>query len=213
MSQKEIPHGHKFDAGKPKLELIPMCAYRLAAEIMTAGANKYNENNWTGLNAGRIIGAAFRHLNYYLCGQDVDTDSGQHHLGHFLANLIMLHHILNNFPEQDDRRYIKSVSDPVESKDRHIYRESRKNPSVPQYTLLPADSLMAAALALDNLDSIVLSTMSIKTLLEHTIDSFIPVVDGSTINVGYAIAYTMVCIEQISELTHNDDRIFTYLYQ
>jgi hypothetical protein len=211
MSEKEIPHGHKFDAGKPKLELIPMGAYRLAAEIMTAGANKYNENNWTGLKASRIIGAGFRHLNYYLCGQDLDTDSGQHHLGHFLANLIMLHHILSNFPEQDDRRHIIPYP-PAENIDRHIYRESRKHPSVPQYTLLPADSIMAAAKALDQLESRYFNEWTIKTLLEHAIDNFIEVVDGKSTDLGLAMAYTMIAIEQIQLATHNDDRIFTYLF-
>jgi hypothetical protein len=212
MSEKEIPHGHKFDAGKPKLELIPMCSYRLAAEIMTAGANKYNENNWTGLKASRIIGAGFRHLNYYLCGQDLDTDSGQHHLGHFLANLIMLHHILNNFPEQDDRRHvIPKVSTSID--DKHIYRESRKNPLVPQYALLPADSLMAAARAFGELEDKNFNEMSIKTLLEHAIDNFISVVDGYDTDLGYAMAYTMISIEQIDKTSHIDDRIFTYLFK
>jgi hypothetical protein len=213
MNEKEIPHGHKFDAGKPRLELLPVSAYKLAAEIMTAGANKYNENNWTGLKASRIIGAGFRHLNYYLCGQDLDIDSGQHHLGHFLANLIMLHHIINNFSQQDDRRNIIKPAPNAQEIDKHIYRESRKNPIVPQYTLLPADSLMAAASALNVIDQVDITGYSMKTLLEHAIDSFIAVVDGCSDNLGDAMAYTMISIERIYNKTHIDDRIFTYLYR
>lgn len=214
MSNNEIPHGHKFDSGKPRFELIPISAYRLAAEIMTGGAKKYNENNWTGLLASRIIGAGFRHLNYYLSGQDYDKDSGQHHLGHFLANLLMLHHILNNFPSQDDRPYAPKRNE--DTGDKHIYRESRVVTEIPHYTLLPSDSLVAGAEALTSIakelgDFGWLGQSTVKTLTEKALHNYIDVVEGKSDNLGVAIAYTMILINEIKTSPSIDDRIFTYL--
>lgn len=216
MSDKEIPHGHKFDNGKPRFELIPIKAYKLAAQIMTGGASKYNENNWTGLKASRIIGAANRHINYFLSGQDIDSDSGQHHLGHFLANLLMLHHILNNFPKQDDR-YGSPPDTPVTITDKHVYKNSRKDTTVPQYTLLPPDSLIAAANVLTLLASVDgdhhwFGSKSTKTFVEHALDNLVEVVDRKHNDLGMAIAVTMILIEDISSDNYQyDDRIFTYL--
>lgn len=214
MSNIEIPHGHKFDSGKPRFELLPVAAIRLAAAIMTGGASKYNENNWTGLSASRIVGAASRHLQYFLAGQDLDNDSTQHHIGHYLANLMMLHHILNHFPAQDDRMGIKASPSP--EIDKHIYKESRKHTTVPQYTLLPPDSLFTAArvfteLTKDKTDHYWIGTLSNKTLVELASHNFMAVMAGETIDLGEAIAYTMMLVHHINHNITDDDRIFTYV--
>lgn len=212
-----IPDGHKFDDGKLQYHLMPPKAYQAAADIMTGGAKKYNENNWTGLKASRIISATYRHLNAFLSGNDLDNDSHAHHMHHVLANLLMLHHILNNFPEQDDRYYSYTwdKSEKTE-KDIHIYKPSRHD-SYNQYTLLPIDSLEAA---IEYLQSFSLDekrkwyhNLSIKTLIDTMMSNFIEVIsskNGLDKNLGQAIANAMIMVEVLEDES-KDDRIFTYL--
>lgn len=213
----EIPHGHKFDAGKARMELLPIGGIRLAASIMTGGANKYNENNWTGLKASRVIGAGMRHLQQFLGGQDHDNDSHQHHLGHFLANLMMVHHIVNNFPDQDDRIYWGQELDADKYLDKHIYRPSRGSTGVTQYTLLPPDSLEAAAKWMTAIAGVngdhwwQYDELTVKSYIEFILDEYLSFANREISDLGRAIANTMIVIERLNRSQIEDDRIFNYL--
>lgn len=96
--------GTKHDSGKPKISLIPTEAILEMATALTYGANKYSADNFKhGIKYRRLLDAAFRHLFAISAGQDVDSESGNSHLGHALASLAMLAHMMKNKPEFDDR--------------------------------------------------------------------------------------------------------------
>lgn len=72
---------------KTPLALIPGAALVEEAEAMACGAEKYGAYNWrtTDVPAMTYVSAAMRHLLKYLDGQDIDPESGAHHLAHVRA--------------------------------------------------------------------------------------------------------------------------------
>ena len=81
----------KYDTGKNRLELIPPEFIEGVAHVLTFGANKYGDFNWTkGLKYSRIIGALMRHLLAFIKGERLDKESGLPHLWHVGCNLAFL---------------------------------------------------------------------------------------------------------------------------
>ena len=80
----------KFDAGKPKMSLVPTKALRLIAEIMTMGEKKYGKfNHLQGTDWLRYADPAMRHINSWL-ENEVDPESGKSHLAHAAASIMIL---------------------------------------------------------------------------------------------------------------------------
>lgn len=78
-------------------------AWRDCARVFEYGKTKYAEWNWAkGMNWSVALGCAGRHALWYLEGQENDKESGHPHVGHYLANLVMLSHFAANYPEGDD---------------------------------------------------------------------------------------------------------------
>lgn len=101
--QKQEP-GLKFDAGKPRMDLLSPIALEQIAKVMGHGAEKYAAWNFTqGMSWSRLLGAALRHLFAWSRGKDTDTDSGLPHLAHCGACVLMLLHLVETKPEFDDR--------------------------------------------------------------------------------------------------------------
>lgn len=75
-----------------------------AVRVLEFGAKKYAEWNWAkGMSWQAIIGCALRHAKAVLEGEQLDAESGQTHLGHFLCNLVFLDHYVRVYKEGDDR--------------------------------------------------------------------------------------------------------------
>ena len=100
-----VPHGTKFDTDKPRFDLIPPDSEKWIATVLAHGAKKYAPNNWTGLQVSRVIAAMRRHLNALESGEDIDPESGYPHHAHVATNAVFLSHLLDNYPEQDDRSF------------------------------------------------------------------------------------------------------------
>ena len=78
-----LTEGMKFDGDKPMTELYPVDAYMGTCRGLTYGAKKYAPRNWEkGIKFGRVFGALLRHLFAWWKGEDVDPESGLHHLDH-----------------------------------------------------------------------------------------------------------------------------------
>ena len=82
------------DAGKPRVDLIPVLSLTEVGKVMAYGAEKYGQHNWSKY-AGRwawtqLIASALRHLLAVMRGEDIDPESGLYHLAHVLANIMML---------------------------------------------------------------------------------------------------------------------------
>lgn len=83
--------GVKFDAGKLRLDLVPVEGVRAVADILSVGAAKYGDRNWEqGMDWSRPYGACLRHLFAWWGGEKADPDSGRSHLWHAACNLFFL---------------------------------------------------------------------------------------------------------------------------
>ena len=82
----------KFDEGKPPLSLVPPKSLVEVAKAFGYGAKKYGQFNYLagGFKSHRLVDAALRHLNSYLQGDDIDQESGNTHLSHAIAAIMML---------------------------------------------------------------------------------------------------------------------------
>ena len=82
--------GLKYDEGKTRWDLIPELASMEIANVFTAGAKKYGDNNWhAGIKYSRLWAAARRHVNAFLLGEEID-EIGTHHLANAIVNLMMM---------------------------------------------------------------------------------------------------------------------------
>lgn len=99
-----IEEGLKYDTGKIRTDLLPVYPLLQVAMVLTFGAIKYGDRNWEqGIAFGRMYGAALRHLFAWWNGEDLDPESGLHHLAHAACTILMaLQYTLAN-REYDDR--------------------------------------------------------------------------------------------------------------
>lgn len=96
--------GTKYDNGKPPLAYIPKAALDAEGAAFAYGAKKYDGWNYKlGIPVTRTLSAALRHIVQFLDGEDVDSESGAHHLGSARANLAMALDTLAHHPSFDDR--------------------------------------------------------------------------------------------------------------
>lgn len=78
-----MDEGTKFDQGKVRLELIPPELIYGVGDILTFGAEKYEERNWElGMDWSRVFGALMRHMWKWWGGENTDPETGKSHLWH-----------------------------------------------------------------------------------------------------------------------------------
>lgn len=106
--------GDHFDHGKPRVELIPEYPLLVVGDVLAYGARKYeqddgsplqdSEYNWRkGITYLKLIGSILRHIIAFKRREDLDRESGLPHLGHAVADLMMLMDMTHMHPELDDR--------------------------------------------------------------------------------------------------------------
>lgn len=96
--------GLKYDADKPRMDLLDTSFLLGVSDVLTFGAKKYAAHNWReGISQSRLIGAAFRHISAYNNGTDCDPESGINHLYHAACCLMFASWMLKHKPELDDR--------------------------------------------------------------------------------------------------------------
>ncbi len=95
----------KFDKEKIRPSLIPAPFIEDLAAVLTFGAKKYGDHNWTrGFKWTRVYDALQRHLLAWFKGEDKDPETGLSHLMHATCNIMFLHTFAKEHPELDDRR-------------------------------------------------------------------------------------------------------------
>jgi Domain of unknown function (DUF5664) len=96
--------GVKYDQDKPPMALLDAEFLEGVASVLGFGARKYPANNWrNGIDASRLISAAYRHLGAINKGEDIDPESGLQHSYHLGCCVMFLASILNHYPSHDDR--------------------------------------------------------------------------------------------------------------
>jgi hypothetical protein len=92
-SQTATTGGRKFDGGKLRYGLLPPLALKATADVLTFGAEKYEPGNWKHVpdSINRYFDAAQRHMWAWKEGEQIDSDSGRHHLAHAICCLMFLY--------------------------------------------------------------------------------------------------------------------------
>ncbi len=74
--------------GKGRYDLISPFAMKRLAIVMEEGANHYADRNWeNGINIGRYVDSALRHIVEYMLG-----DTSEDKLGHAMFNIMAIMH-------------------------------------------------------------------------------------------------------------------------
>ncbi len=87
-----MSEGKKFDNGKLRWDLVPYEAVEEVVKVLTFGADKYGDYNWQKVEPfqDRYFAALMRHLVAWKKGEDIDPESGVHHLSHAACNCVFL---------------------------------------------------------------------------------------------------------------------------
>lgn len=91
-SQTASTGGRKFDGDKLQYGLLPPQALKATVDVLTFGAQKYEPDNWKYVpdSKRRYFDAAQRHLWAWKEGEQLDPESGKHHIAHALCCLMFL---------------------------------------------------------------------------------------------------------------------------
>lgn len=89
----KLVEGTKFDTDKLPFDLLsPDYLYGTVA-VLKFGAEKYEPYNWAkGILYSRVFAALQRHLWAFWSGEDIDEETGLHHLLHASCCLMFLVH-------------------------------------------------------------------------------------------------------------------------
>ena len=94
----------KHDSGKPQLSMLPREGLEMAARAFEYGARKYGRGNFRNgpMAYSRLTDAALRHITAMANGEWLDSESGNPHLSHAIASLMMLAFQAAHHPEAND---------------------------------------------------------------------------------------------------------------
>lgn len=109
-----VAGGHKDDADKVRMELIPPELMVAAGSILTFGAKKYDDRNWEkGMAWSRVFGALMRHMWAWWGGKgststnfifgDLDEETKFSHLWHAVFCIAVLATYEMRGSGEDDR--------------------------------------------------------------------------------------------------------------
>ena len=92
-SQTATSGGRKFDGNKLEYGLIPPLAMKEMVRVLTFGAQKYERDNWKRVpeSKRRYFDALERHIWAWKMGEQLDPESGIHHLAHAMCCLSFLY--------------------------------------------------------------------------------------------------------------------------
>ena len=88
--------GAKHDQGKHMMRLLPWGPLKCVVRVLEFGMVKYTEGGWRHVKDGRkrYLDAALRHLADYCDGEELDSESGLHHVWHAATDLLFCIHFL-----------------------------------------------------------------------------------------------------------------------
>ena len=94
-----------YDEGKAPLAYVPWAAIDEMAMVQAYGHKKYKDyNNFRkGMEVGRNLSCAIRHIRDFMDGNDLDSESGRSHLGHAMCRLAFVIQNIKDGTAIDDR--------------------------------------------------------------------------------------------------------------
>lgn len=105
MSKKDTNPKDAVGCKKPPLSVIPCPVLFEIGAAMLEGACKYRRHNYrvAGVRLSVYYDAAMRHLMQWWEGEDIDPDSGVHHISKAIAGLIVVRDAMMRGMTTDDR--------------------------------------------------------------------------------------------------------------
>ena len=102
-----------FGSRKVSLSVLPPIVLWEVSLGMMDGATKYGRYNWrgVGVRSSEYYDATQRHLTAFWEGQDIDPDSGLHHLTKAISSLVVWRDAMLRGMCQDDRPPFTSALD------------------------------------------------------------------------------------------------------
>jgi len=99
-----MERGDRRNEGKLRYDLVSPEAIKTLAAVYTEGAKKYADRNWEkGLPFMEIFASLQRHAWAWAAGEDMDSESGLHHMAHVMWNAAAILHLRLTKPQFDDR--------------------------------------------------------------------------------------------------------------
>lgn len=99
-----------FDQEKSPLAYLPWAGIDEVAHVQAYGAKKYGDfyNYRKGMEVGRNLSCAIRHIRAYMEGENLDKESSRSHLAHACCRLLFTLQNLHDGTAIDDR-YKKDI--------------------------------------------------------------------------------------------------------
>ncbi len=87
-----MKEGIKFDAEKPRWDLLPLAPMKEVVDVLTIGAAKYAPENWRFVQPfdDRYYAGAMRHITDWRLGEKIDSETNKSHLAHAICCLLFL---------------------------------------------------------------------------------------------------------------------------
>lgn len=109
--KNEITGAVKFDHDKPRYDLLPAHALDELVKVYTVGAQKYAPHNWLkGMKYSRIFAALMRHCWAFWRGEQLDPETGLHHMAHAAWGCLALVEYEKQLVGEDDRFDIPGIT-------------------------------------------------------------------------------------------------------
>jgi hypothetical protein len=104
--QKGMSQRH--NSGKVQTREVDPAFILGIGEVLTKSREKYDAFNWQKpTKLSTPYESLFRHLMAFQMGEDVDKESGKHHLLHCATNLMFMYYHITRNPEFSDDRGFK----------------------------------------------------------------------------------------------------------
>jgi len=97
--------GARASGGKVSFSIVPLHLLAGVARVFMYGLVKYAPWNWAkGMPWNEPYDCTMRHLfKWWYLGEDIDPESGEHHLDHAMCNIMMLRHYAATYTDGDNR--------------------------------------------------------------------------------------------------------------
>lgn len=118
----------RFNAGKLRYDLLEPYAIQELVRVFSKGANKYADWNWLngGMNYSIMLASLKRHVAAFELGEDIDPETGCHHMAQAAWNALGIVTYAKYFPENDDR-IIHKLQLQMKNKPKHGKTKNQKN--------------------------------------------------------------------------------------
>ena len=106
-----MDNGRKYDGGKLEYGLLPPLALEETVKVLTFGAQKYERDNWQKVpdSKRRYFDAMQRHVWAWKQGEQIDEESGIHHLAHAMCCMMFLYEHDVKYAVGDEVLHIEPV--------------------------------------------------------------------------------------------------------